>query len=221
MIARPLFALEGGRQPPSARGYDCIDNGEYLPGSDILTVRYGEPEPSSPQAREGERLYLRSSPYRGRLFRASAADQNLLTDPHTTTRRLMAHTYYLAPSGRRCGGESIPALRRKYLDSRGNPRGEELAPGVEDLQLLFGLDDDEDGQVERYLNPAETTAAGWGRVRSVRIWLLVRAECPEAGYLDENSYLLADRQPPFTPNDAYRRRLFVTTVWLRNRSGEE
>jgi hypothetical protein len=42
----------------------------------------------------------------------------------------------------------------------------------------------------------------------------VRAECPETGYTNSNTYAIGNVN--YTPNDGYRRQLFTSTVSLRN-----
>jgi len=48
----------------------------------------------------------------------------------------------------------------------------------------------------------------------VRIWLLVRAETPEQGFVNNRRYVYADRD--VTVNDNFRRVLMSRTIQLRN-----
>jgi hypothetical protein len=54
----------------------------------------------------------------------------------------------------------------------------------------------------------------WDQVIAARIWLLVRAECPETGYTNNTPYSMGNVN--YTPADGYRRQLFTSTVRLRN-----
>ncbi|MEM9057989.1 MAG: PilW family protein, partial [Pseudomonadota bacterium] len=100
---------------------------------------------------------------------------------------------------------------------------------VEDLQIQFGIDTDLRGQpgrhsVNRYINadnplldPADPAFNPDNRVIAVRVWLLMRADTPELGFVDDRTYVYGDRE--FTPegDDAAFRRLLVSrTIFLRN-----
>lgn len=113
--------------------------------------------------------------------------------------------------------QAPPSLYRAGLE-----RTEKVVENVEDLDFLYGLDDDGDGAVDRYLPADRIDAAQWERVLSVRVSLLaVSAEAaPPAGgqvvYLrDVDGDTLLDPQPA---RDARQlRQVFTTTVSLRNR----
>jgi type IV pilus assembly protein PilW len=88
-----------------------------------------------------------------------------------------------------------------------------LAEGIEDLHLQFGVDTDTDGVANQYVsNP---TAAQIGDAVSARVYLLVRAATGDFTYTDTKQYVLGDVVVgPF--NDNLHRRVFSTTVQLRN-----
>ena len=56
--------------------------------------------------------------------------------------------------------------------------------------------------------------ADWGSVIAARVWLLVRAECPETGFTNTTTYTMAGTD--YTYPDAYRRQLYSATINLRN-----
>jgi hypothetical protein len=53
-----------------------------------------------------------------------------------------------------------------------------------------------------------------GQVISVRLWVRVRAEDPEMGFVDNRNYVYGSTN--FTPNDSFRRVLMSRTIFLRN-----
>ena len=55
----------------------------------------------------------------------------------------------------------------------------------------------------------------WDDVVSVKLWVLVRGECPETGYSDTRTYILGDIAN-YAPADSFRRNLYSTIVALRN-----
>ena len=52
------------------------------------------------------------------------------------------------------------------------------------------------------------------QVVAVRVWVRVRADQPERGFVDAKQYLYADTD--FTPNDNFRRVVMSRTIFLRN-----
>ncbi|RMD79283.1 MAG: hypothetical protein D6809_03950, partial [Gammaproteobacteria bacterium] len=143
--------------------------------------------------------------------------------PPARDHRLVARAYFVGDSRgsagpRRCQGHLIPALVRETLGALGRPVAEEVVAGVEQLQLRYGVDLNGDGAVDRYLDagqPPLDDPAGWGVVRSVRLWVLVRSECPDPFHTDTRTYQMGDA-PPYAPADHFHRALYRTTVALRN-----
>ena len=147
-------------------------------------------------------------------------------------------------------GDGVPTLCRKELCPSGylpdtdpelascgggaaNSAGyysECIAEGVEDLQLVWGLDDldDNDETVDRY-STSPTAAEVARQARSVQVHMLVRSRRSAGQHTDRKTYQLADKAP-FTPGAAidsvdtpgdqrtphFYRRAYSTTVQLRN-----
>ncbi len=85
------------------------------------------------------------------------------------------------------------------------------------MQIEFGIDPTGmSGRAQRYVNPDEVNDGE--QIVSVRIWLLIRAEAEEVGFLDDRTYQYADRDP-YQPNDRYRRLLVSRTIQVRNALG--
>lgn len=90
-----------------------------------------------------------------------------------------------------------------------------LVEGIEEMQVEFGIDSDSDGVPERYL--ASPTAAQLATAVVARIYLLVRSVQDVPGYEDKKSYVLGSRNVS-AKNDGFMRRVFTTTVQIRNAS---
>ena len=91
-----------------------------------------------------------------------------------------------------------------------------LIDGVESMQILYGVDTNSDSQVDAYQNVV--AASDWDQVVAVRIGLLLRTleEIPK-GDLDTGTYNV--NGTVVDPVDDRRlRRVFTTTISLRNRS---
>jgi len=102
---------------------------------------------------------------------------------------------------------------------------QELASGVENLQLVYGVDDNDDGAADRYVD-AQTIAVGndWGRVVSVRIAMLVRSLTPTKAAAEAMQHcLLGDPSNAcsggvqMNTDDRFAHHVFTTTAMLRNR----
>ncbi len=210
MVLQPLFGLND-----DATAYACLAS-RWVRG-DVVTVRYADPTPVSVYSNS---LYFRSGPYQGTLFVGSPATPPF---PPTVDHRMVARAYFVGRSRngagpRSCEGHPIPALVRETLGPAGVPVAEEVVAGVEQLQLRYGVDEDGDEAVDRYVDagdPPLDTLSGWRLVRSVRLWVLVRSECPDPFHQDRRTYELGDA-PPYQPNDAFHRALYRTSVALRN-----
>lgn len=109
---------------------------------------------------------------------------------------------------------------------------QELAEGVENMQILYGVDTDAPpaplDYPDSYLTAAQVNAlttanplTGWPRVMSVRISVLMRTSNVSGQadqVVDTGTYLLPGAGVVIDPaNDNRRRRVFTTTIQLRNR----
>jgi type IV pilus assembly protein PilW len=141
------------------------------------------------------------------------------------THRLLVNGYYVSRSSSL--GPGVPSLRVKTLLADGTIEDQEVIPGVEDLQVQFGVDTDppdaaERGSIDRFvepddplLDPNDAAFDPLAAILAVRVWLRVRAERAENGLRDTNAYVYADRNVgPFA--DDFRRVVVSKTVYLRN-----
>jgi type IV pilus assembly protein PilW len=213
-------------------------------GADTLILRRAS---TDAVAADADRIQVYTTRQGGasRIFQAGAAPGPMVNDPlygpSAEVRNLVVRAYYIARQSSL--GPNVPALRRKTLE--GGPGlgphfdDEEIMPGIEDMQVQFGLDtgadlngdgvpDDSDGNGQpdfftgvatRYVNPGDplvdgNPANGEAVVCAVRIWLRVRSETPEVGYVDAGPYVYAGVN--FVPNDNFRRMIVSRTIQIRN-----
>jgi len=234
MLDQRIFGLNHN-QATEIGNYACLNDGNGYDKGDVLVMRFAAPwvigGTTTPVITNDDRLYIRSSLNDsfngGTIFKgkdeadlANDIDNNLGTPPSNTERvsELIARSYYIGPSGRTCQGVSIPSLYRETLNNNGEPEAEEIAYGIDQLQIQYGLDTDGDNSVDSWLNAGDAglvNLSDWDQVIAARIWLLTRSECPETGYTNSNSYTMGDLIN-YQPNDAYRRQLYNLTVRLRN-----
>ena len=194
----------------------------YLAGTDALWVRRANA--TQPATMDEDRIYLQTSRIRGTLFMPGCDDPTDQTcipadylPPASQSRELEAHVYYV--SSRSANRDDVPSLRRKrFANANGAAADafldEEIVPGVEDLQVRLGVDTNGDTNVDQYVNPGAVPANA--TVVSATIWLLIRAEEREVGYVNDTSFQYADMAAAVTPDDNYRRILLTKTIHIRN-----
>jgi len=189
------------------------------PNSDVLIVRRASvtPVPLQPG-----RLQIQTTRVQGEIFDNGIVPPTF--DPaSSTTHNLMVSSYYIDANSDLIPG--IPTLRRKTLGIQGinsSVFDQEIAPGVENLQVQLGIDMNEDNTVDRYVNPGDQIynpdAPGYfpgARVLTARIWIVVRGLTPELGINDQRIY------DPGNVNlgsytDDVRRMQVSKTILLRN-----
>ncbi len=226
-LATPIEATN------NAYTWTCAATGGAQAGSDALIVRRVAEDPTT-GALNGNTMYLQSARVlNNQLFVGSSGIPAGFTAANSLTHELVVSGYYV--SAQSSLGANIPSLRRRFLDNgAGGPTlsDEEILPGVEDLQIEFGIDTDlpgtvNRGSVNRYVNPdnviIDPTNVGFdpnAQILAVRLWLLVRAELAENGYVDANVgniYAYADRDWGGAPAPTNVRRVLVSkTIFLRN-----
>lgn len=167
----------------------------------------------------------------GDIFVATGATANTITHVGTFSRgyddsaqisRYVTTRYYIGTAANtNQTGDAILALYR-YTSVAGAATTQELLEGVERMEILYGVDTNDDGVPNSYLAAGAvglTTTAHWGNVTSVKIVLLLRT-------LDENvnidrdirTYSLLDAAAYNPADERLRRRTYTTTVQIRNRA---
>ena len=157
--------------------------------------------------------------------RSHGASQLAMADSFGTDAAVSAiesHTYFLAPSiGLGARGSRTLSLWRKS----GIEYPVELVEGIEDLQLGYGIDSDQDLVPDRYVDAS--SVVDWRQVRRVQVTLVVSSvddaglttdagmvhACGEALNADGDTRLCY----PGENYDGQLRRSFTRTFTLRNR----
>lgn len=117
---------------------------------------------------------------------------------------LQTVTYSIQPSN---SGSGEPALFRSV-----NGNNQELLEGIEEMQILFGVDTDADGTPNQY--QASNNVADMNQVTAVRIWLVAVSE--SLGLLDGDQTYTLDGAL-ITKTDRRLRQVFSSTIALRNK----
>lgn len=201
----------------------CIP--DRKPGTAMLVVRYVGPAPTA-LASVGGAPYLQLSKCASDVanvqnlgvISTKSADftlHNIDCASFADVKQYVTRTYYVA-SCDRCGIDTIPTLKRAELVGNAivvTP----VAEGIENLQIEYGIDANNDGTPDRYLDfvdPALAPAYGeWANVMAVRLYLLVRSAEVEPGYQDmTKQFNLGPAGYTAVAGDGYKRTLLTSVV---------
>jgi type IV pilus assembly protein PilW len=206
--------------PPSSIAPDCAPTasaGGARVGADTLTVRHASQDTVDPHAGRVQ-VYSRNREGHGLLTLFADGQAPGPVGSVAQIRDLEVRRYYIANSSVERRG--WPALRVKVLTEAGGAaqfRDDEVLPGVEDLQVEFGVVDPAAVPWQIRFVPPDFPQLREQRLVAVRLWLRVRADSTERGYRDTLRRRYADAD--FTPSgdDARHRRVVIErTVTLRN-----
>jgi type IV pilus assembly protein PilW len=201
----------------------CPPFGVAVPTADTLVVRRVLEDPDVlPLA--ANMLYVQSARYQNSQIFVGPVVPAGYPPGVSQSHRLVANGYYVSTnSSLDTPGNAVPSLRVKTLVGL-SVIDQEVLPGVEDMQVEFGIDTDVGGSpgrgtINRYvnagnplLNPVLNPDV---EVLAVRIWLRVRAERPDIAYTDTANYAYADQVIPAF-GDRFRRVVVSKTIYLRN-----
>jgi type IV pilus assembly protein PilW len=207
-------------------------NAPTPPTSDTLVIRRVSEDPLL--ILQPGVIYVQSGRFRdGQLFTGTIVPPGFVPAQSATHTLIVNGFYVSSTSTLSTPGNLIPSLRSKGLVGGFGAGGAptiadfEIIPGVEDMQIQFGVDTDITGALTRgsvnlFVNPGANIitpgAAGFlpqAEILAVRIWLRLRAERPELGFQDTNTYVYADQNVP-APMDGFRRTVVSKTIYLRN-----
>lgn len=195
--------------------------------SDTLTIRHAGVVPVAASATKFQLMTTRLAQFENRLFiSGTRPTSDAIGD--IEVRDMVVESFYVAVNADNRPG--IPALRIKQISTDGAAPiidDQEVIRGVEDVQVEFGVDPGVDingdgiGDIvnaltTRYVAPSNAVVQT-GQVSAVRIWVRVRAEDAEQGFINNRTYSYAG--VTFTPADNFRRVLMSRTIFLRNARG--
>jgi type IV pilus assembly protein PilW len=212
-------------------GCDPDPSGQ-IPGTDTLTVRHTGTEKVDPVAGRLQLYTHRLISENQRFITDGSVPSPGLIDDVAEVRDYFMRTYYVAQDSE--GRPNLPAMRVKWIDSKDGDsiwEDQEVVRGVEDIQIELGVDPgvpgadgtiemsngiatNVNGNVARYVKPGDAILKS-GQVVAVRIWVRVRAEEAEQGFLDQRPYKYANIEE-FTPGDGFRRVVMSRTIFVRN-----
>lgn len=192
--------------------FSCIQASEFEDGTDIVVVR------RVAGARSGVvtagRVYLRTNGTVGLMYQAPAPVTPDLDVPLPRAEWEYRPSIFYIRSFANVAGDGIPTLCKKAL--RGNLPSmitECLATGIENLQIEYGIDTNDDNNPNVYL--ANPTVAQLQSAVTARIFLLARTSKIDTRYVNDKTYNVSNA-PAYSPGDNFHRRIFSTTVAIQN-----
>lgn len=209
-----LTQIDNATAATASAQFGCINGAELVPGTDIVGIKRTAGNTSAPLVNNS--VYLKSNGVVGLLLQHPEDSPPAAPVPMPFAHWEYTPSIYYVRNYFEVAGDGIPTLCRKVLDTTGavpTMQDDCLSPGIEDLQIEFGLDTDGDATADRYVNAP--TNSQLPEVVSVKIYLLVRSVEGDQHYTNDKSYDFANK-PAFTPNDNFYRRIYSTTVLLRN-----
>jgi len=214
-----------GQSPPVSQhltAFSCLDSAAIAWHTDLVAIKRTAADASLLRGIPAESLT--SSTVEAWYLRvvsgvAPAWEKLRPNDLRSSSRALPSLSYWEAISRiifirkySEARGDAIPSLCMETLAGDALT-ARCLVEGVENLQVEFGVDTDEDGVPNRYL--AAPTAAQMQNAVAVKIHLLLRSIGTLPGHRDDKTYRLGAMVVPAT-HDAYLRRVLSSTVLLRN-----
>jgi type IV pilus assembly protein PilW len=214
----PVQILTGATATEANTAHGCIPIVGFQPDSPVLSLKrtQGTPLPNG-SALVPNRVYLRTNQDIGCLWYydgSSAPTAGTCPMGIYDDWAYFAHVYYVRDHTEVLG-DGIPSLCRYALDAGPAMVNQCLAEGIETFHVEWGVDNDDpkDGVVDEYTaTPADVNDA-----IAARIYVLARS--PEAlkGTAAVNKeYRLGSVTKTY--NDQYYRRVYSTTVLLRNQA---
>jgi type IV pilus assembly protein PilW len=222
-------------------GTDAAAAGGIRTGTDVLTVRRSSAAPvdgeGAPVDGRVQLLVNRLNPATMYMFAdGQMPPGTVLKANFVQIRDLVLRSYYISNNSLLPTVNGLPSLRvTSLVDGPDFYSDTEVMRGVEDLQVQFGYDSgsyDGDGTIDagfdednndipdspngiatRYDDPG-SVPFGF-QVVAVRLWVLIRADQPEQGFVDTRSYQMGSKLVP-APMDNFRRVLVSRTIQLRN-----
>lgn len=201
----------------------CITSANFQANTDVLVIKraYSQKDTGS---LTNNVAYVRSDYSSGCIwfYNSGASTAPTHADCPTTDFedwRYMVHIYYIRDFAQ-TSGDGIPTLCRKRLTSASDaPAIDELciAEGIEHFHVQYGLDTDtpRDGIADQF--KSSPTVAELATAVSARLFVLARANVEDQVFANNKTYTMGDRV--ITVDDNYYRRLYSTTVILRNPAG--
>ena len=198
----------------TAATFECLPSANIVVGSDIVAIKRVSDFETADASLQTNQIYMRTNAVAATMFLGGAAGTPPAMAGTVVNWSYRPQIYFLRNYSFN-PADGIPSLCRGFLDNSSPPDmiTECLIEGVENLQIEFGVDDDDDFIADYYTG--SPTAAELFDSVSCRIHVLLRSLKPIPSYINDKAYSMGSVNIA-AANDGYFRRVFSTTVLLRN-----
>ncbi len=234
---------------------DCIADADYHPNTDILILRYaGSDRRNDVYVQAHDNLqFVRAKAGYGATILDGASFEDVVDEPADTEGRDLVvpdpgpydeqvanyDFNFVAYFIRNCasqeagdstvcdaGDDQVPTLARLILRD-GALIQEDVIAGVEQLQVIYGVDDNNDRSPNRYLSATDINdgiaGANWDKVIDARVSLVLRNSERDVTFADTKTYQLYGgddgaglEYTPVAADEQFRRKQFSASVQSRN-----
>ncbi len=136
------------------------------------------------------------------------------TTPYATARPFRVEIYFVDSNNEAADG--IPTLKKIELQNGAFSGAIPLVEGIEFLQVEYGLDDNNDGVADRFIQCSACSVSDWASVVSVKLNLVSRSQEQSARYVNDKTLSLGEAGTVGPFNDAFRRNAYYQSVRLVN-----
>ncbi len=209
-----LQFLNDATTATTAATFGCLPSADIVAGSDIFAVKRVADAETLDANIVSSQMYMRTNGVAAQMFRGAGVGTPPALGGTEANWAYFPQVFYLRNYSV-VSGDGIPTLCRAALDSGSPPdmRSECLVEGVENIQIEFGVDDDDDF-IANYYTATPTAVEIFDSV-SVRLYVLVRGVNEMPNYTNDKTYIMGSTTIA-AANDGFFRRVFSTTVVLRN-----
>lgn len=199
--------------------YNCVTASDVwnVETPDVLVIKRVKTDPLTSGASHRTHVYLDTDPAGNTGALSVVAESDAFTAGRLYW-QYIPRIYYIRKWSD-TPGDGIPTLVREELNGNGTGfAANALVGGVENVQIEFGIDTDGDGTANFF--SANPTAAELPNAVNTQVHVLMRSLEPDPDYENTKTYRLGNMSITYpltagTP-DRYYRRVFTTTVTLRN-----
>ncbi len=214
------MALQGLELQPDASVFDvaanlgCLPALRFVTGSDVLAVKRVADSETADAGLQSGQMYLRTNGAGAQMFLGGAAGTPPVLGGSETNWAYLPSILYLRDYSVSVG-DGLPTLCRAFLNPGTPPdmTNQCLVDGIQDLQIELGVDDDRDFVADYYTDAP--SALELTNAVSARIYVLARSISAVPNYTNDKTYRLGSKIVA-AANDGFYRRVFSTTVVLRN-----
>jgi len=207
-----ITAVDNASNADAVAAHSCIAAGELQEGTDIVSIKRVVGSPSTVLRNGG--IYLRTNGTVGLLFRAPAPAAPAIDVGLPRSDWEFRPSIYFIRQFANNPGDGVPTLCRKILNGAGPSMVTEcLATGIENLQIEYGIDTNEDGAPDTFI--PSPTLVEMQNVVTARVFVLARTTDIDTRYDNDKTYSISN-SPDFLPDDSFHRRVFSTSVTIQN-----